>query len=279
MKHLSLAVAVAFSLVGCGGGGSGSSSTSGGNSVTPVQTPVDNKTSNSGSVDAAFVAGAKPRFLLNGIAIQASGNASPLTQTADGAVTAMGNYSISGNPIATQEISGNANYALGRWTVGTVTNGATTNPTTTTMDGNSNNAFHYVVFNSLAALPANGAMTCNAGKFTKPTYVGGSGTSPGKDAYAGTATGNASITFDGSGGHVNLTVSANVLGSSGTANFSGNVMNETSMYLSGGLGGVGNNAMVTLGDAGNGSVNVVLIYTLALANNNAYRGSAIFTCK
>lgn len=281
MKHLSLAAAVAITLVGCGGGGGSNPAPAAANSSTPpvTQTPVENKTSNSGSVDAAFVSGSKPRFLFAGIAVQASGNASPLTQASDGAVTVLGTYTLTGNPMAIQDISGNANYAQGRWNVGTATTGATT---TDSMAGNSNSAYHYVVFNSLTALPTSGTMSCNAGKFTKPTYVGG-GTSPGSTGYVGTASGTAGVTFDGNGAHVNLTITNTgtgaSAGSTGTANLSGNLPTAASNYIAGGLGGLGNGAMVSLGDAGNGSINVIASYTVVLANNNTYRGTAVFTCK
>jgi hypothetical protein len=65
--------------------------------------------------------GTAPRFLLTSVNVQASGVATPLTQASDGAATTLGGYSLNGTPMATQEISGNASFAQGRWNVGTVT--------------------------------------------------------------------------------------------------------------------------------------------------------------
>ncbi|HEY0585348.1 MAG TPA: hypothetical protein VGD52_04385 [Pseudoduganella sp.] len=276
IKFLSLAVAAAFTLVGCGGGGGGESSSSkdSGIVVPAVQPPVENKNTNPGSVDAPFVAGAKPRFLMTGRLGQMSGIASPLTQTSDGAVTVMGSTTLTGTTIATQDISGNASFAQGRWSVGT----AKFASSTLTMTGDSFDAFHYSVYNSLETFPTNGSMTCNSGKFTRPGYSGGTVRST--DNF-GTSTGSASVTFDGAGANVSLVIATTGAGASGTVNLSGTVKTGNATYISGGLGGTGNGGMVAVGDAGNGAVNVIAIYNVVVANENktSYSGIATFTCK
>jgi hypothetical protein len=285
IKFLSLAVVSAFTLVGCGGGGgdgtsaaapgAGGSSASVTNPPAPVNPPpAESKPANSGSVDAPFVAGAKPRFLMTGRLGQMSGIASPLTQTSDGAVTVMGSTTLTGTTIATQDISGNASFAQGRWSVGT----AKFSSSTWTMTGDSFDAFHYSVYNSLETLPTNGSMTCNSGKFTKPGYSGGTVRST---DYFGTSTGSASVTFDGAGANVSLMITTTGAGASGTVNLSGTVKTGNATYISGGLGGTGNGGMVAVGDAGNGAVNVIAIYNVVVANENktSYSGIATFTCK
>lgn len=275
MKFLSLAVAAAFILVGCGGGGEKSSSSNSApvDSGTVVPPPAP-KITNSGSVDAHFIAGARARFLLAGATIQAGSDPTPFTQTSDGAVTVMGKYALTGTQIATQEISGNANYAQGRWNVGTVSLG---NGASDSMSGSDNNSYHYVLFNGLAAIPKSGSMTCDAGKFTKPNYVSGA-TTPSASAYFGNSTGSAAIKFDTQGAQVSAAISLTAGVVSGNANLSTTISSALgNSFFTGGLGG--NGAWFTLGDAGNGSVYLIVNYTVGLANGDVYRGLATFTCK
>ena len=280
IKFLSLAVAAAFTLVGCGGGGGGEQKSSAANQApvdsgiviwTPPAAPAP---SNSGSVDARFVAGAAPRFFLAGNSTQASGDATPFTQNADGTVTAMGKYTLTGTQIATQEISGNANFAQGRWNVGTV---SSDKGVSDIMKADGYASYHYVLFNGLAAFPASGTLTCDAGKFTKPNYVDG-GILPAVGNYFGTSTGSAAMTLDAKGAHVTFAVSTTAGGVSGSANISSVITgpNGTSFFSG---GGAGNSAWLTLGDAGNGSIYLIAQYTVGLANSNTYRGLATFTCK
>jgi hypothetical protein len=126
------------------------------------------------------------------------------------------------------------------------------------MAGDDFHSYHYVVFNPLVSLPTTGTMTCNAGKSTKPNNLGG-GTSISQANSYSTASGTAGITFDSSGGNVNLVITVSGEGVTGTANVSGLVRSVGSSYISGGLGGLGNGAMVILGVAGNGARNVLAI--------------------
>jgi hypothetical protein len=277
-KIFSLALAATFTLTACGGSGGEDKNSS--NTQAPADSgivmptlPSPPKIANSGSVDAAFVPGATPRFYLAGIFTQASGDAMPYKQTSDGAVTTLGKYTLSGTSIATQEISGNANYAQGRWNVGTVEG----NGTSDQMKGDDYKTYHYVLFNGLAAMPADGSMTCDAGKFTKPSYVEG-GTKPSVSGYFGTSTGSAAITFNATGAHVNVAVSTAVGAVGGNANYSVTITGPRSNSFTSG-GSAGNSAWVTLGDAGNGSVHLIVEYTVGLANQNTYRGVVTFTCK
>jgi len=284
IKHLSLAVVSAFTLAACGGGGGNNSAPAASANASPAPAsnpapannpaPAENKTSNSGSVDAAFVAKATARYMIASSTLQSAGNPSPFTQGSDGAVTVLGGYSLTGTPTAIQEISGNANYAQGRWNAGSATSSSGSFP----LGGVTNESYHYVVFNKLASMPVNGTMTCDAGKFTKPTYAGGGTVVLQPANFVGTSTGTAAVVVDGNGAHVSLSITSTGNGLTGTANLQGTVASVDSSYISGGLGGLGTGGMVTIGDAGNGAVFVVASYGVALGNSNVFRGVATFTC-
>lgn len=204
-------------------------------------------------------------------ASQSAGNPSPFTQTSNGAVTVLGRYALTGASAATQEISGNANYAQGRWSDGSLTSSSGDYP----LGGATSNSYHYVVFNTLASMPINGSLTCDAGKFTKPTYAGG-GTAAN---FVGTSTGTAAVTVDGNGAHVSLGITTTGNGSTATANLQGTVKTVDSTYFAGTVGGLGTGGMVTIGDAGNGAIFVVASYGVAMGNSNVFRGVATFTCR
>lgn len=213
--------------------------------------------------------------MLTSASLQSAGNPTPFTQGSDGAVTVLGGYALTGSPVATQEISGNANYAQGRWDAGSVTSSSGVFP----LGGITDDSYHYVVFNKLTSMPANGTLTCDAGKFTKPTYAGGGMIVMLAANLVGSSTGNAAVTVDGNGAHVSLSITTTGNGLTSTANLQGTVASVDSSYISGGLGGLGSGGMVTIGDAGNGAVFVVASYGVALGNNNVFRGVATFTCR
>jgi len=146
------------------------------------------------------------------------------------------------------------------------------------LGGPTGSSYHYVVFNTLASMPANGSMTCDAGKFTKPTYVGGGVFVSGSANALGTSTGTAAVTVDGNGAHISLAITTTGNGLTATANLQGAVKTVDSTYFTGSVGGLGSGAMVTIGDAGNGAIFVVASYSVALGNSNVYRGIATFTC-
>lgn len=279
IKFVSLAVTAAFTLTACGGGGGGEEKTSS-NTQAPVDSgivvptqPSPPKFTSSGSVDASFVPVGTPRFFLAGNSSQFGGDATPYTQASDGSVTVLGKYALTGTQTATQEISGNAHYAQGRWNVGTIPMG---NGGSEIMSGNDAVSYHYILFNGLAALPTNGSLTCDAGKFTKPNYVSG-GTAP-TTGNLGTSTGSATITFDANGAQVSVALSITAGGVSGSSNTSTKITGPRgNSFFSG--GGAGNSAWLTLGDAGNGAVYLIANYTVGLTNSNVYRGLATFTCK
>ena len=145
--------------------------------------------------------------------------------------------------------------------------------------GITRSSYHYVVFNKLASMPANGTMTCDAGKFTKPTYAGGGFVVLSDANFVGVSTGTSAVTVDGNGAHVSLNITTTGDGLTATASLQGNLKTVDSTYISGAVGGLGTGAMVTIGDAGNGAIFVVASYGVALGNSNVFRGVATFTCK
>jgi hypothetical protein len=219
----------------------------------------------------AFSLGSTARYVFNGIGSQTIGPLQTYIQVADGAVTAIGNNTLTGQT-AIKDINGGASFALGRWSQGTVT---TTNGSTV-LDGTSNNAYHYVLFNNLASLPASGTYACDSGKFTAPTYIGGTNVSA--SAYSGAATGSATLSFSAAGAAVGVTINASAGGQTGTVTGSAVWTNPVAEALVGNYFGSGPGAGLTIGDGGNGKVMVVASYKSTLAKGARYQGIAIFTC-
>lgn len=106
--------------------------------------------------------------MLLGIGSQSFGRLTESEQGESGAMVRLNDTTLSGSS-STREISGDANFALGRSTVGSVT----TKSGAETLTGNDNRAYHYVAFNGVDALPASGTASCDAGVFTTPTNTKG----------------------------------------------------------------------------------------------------------
>ena len=261
----SAAAALVCTLAACGGGGGGEAAP-----ATPLAPPAPAAVVNTGTVSAAFVAGTSPRFFLAGIASQSSGVASPLVQDAAGAVTTLGKNTLTGSPTATHEISGDATYAEGRWVQGTVT----TVSGGATLTGTSNDAYHYVVFNQLAALPSSGTPSCAAGRMTAPTYAGGG--TPGSAANSGTASATATLSFSGTITTIVVTVTAQAGGSSGTVNGNTSISSPTQSGITGSYLGNGPGTQLAVGDGGTGKFIVASAYKVTLANGANYQGVATF---
>ena len=261
-------------LQACGGGGGGSGESASASPTTasePTTTPASPPAAsgNSGSVSAAFVAGSTPRYQLAGSGNQTFGRLEPFVQAPSGAMTTLGSTVLSGDSV-TKDIAGDATFAIGRWTAGTVTHSSGAE----TLTGTDNRAYHYVVVNAPSAFPASGAKTCDAGAFTTPTYVSGG---PGA-AGAAAAQGSAGLVFGASGAAVTGAINVTVAGASGSATLNGTAASVTSVaitgaYLSGGAG-----AAVQIGEAGADAYLVVASYVATLPNGARYLGAAKFRC-
>lgn len=279
LNHAFVLTLIAGSLVACGGGGSSSPAdpvVAVNPPVTPVTPPVVPVTptatgENTGTVSARFVNGDNSRFIFTSIGLQSNGKASTLVQDASGALSTIGSIVLTGNPAVTREISGDASFAQGRWFKGSFSNSSGA----TTLSGNNASA-HYVAYNVLAALPATGTFTCDAGTFTAPSYTGGSSVS--STANFGTASGNASMSFDASGAKIALTIDASAGGSTGKVTASTTMASAASSSITGGYLSNGTGAQLMLGDGGAGRYLLIAAYKAQLANGANYQGVATFRC-
>jgi hypothetical protein len=285
LNHAFVLTLIAGSLVACGGGGSSSPAdpvvavnppVTPVTPVTPVAPPVVPVTptatgENTGTVSARFVNGDNSRYVFTSIGLQGNGKASLLVQDASGALSNIGSIVLTGNPAVTREISGDASFAQGRWFKGSFSNSSGA----TTLSGNNASA-HYVAYNVLAALPATGTFTCDAGTFTAPSYTGGSSVS--STAYFGTVSGNASMSFDASGAKIALTIDASAGGSTGKVTASTTMASAASSSITGGYLSNGTGAQLMLGDGGAGRYLLIAAYKAQLANGANYQGVATFRC-
>ena len=280
LNHAFVLTLIAASLAACGGGGSSSPSDTTAvvntakpaDPVTPVVPVVPTATGeNTGAVSARFANGDNSRYIFTSIGLQSSGKASPLVQDASGALSTISGIVFTGNPAVTREISGDAAFAQGRWFKGAFSNSTGA----TTLSGN-NASGHYVAYNVLAALPATGTFTCDAGTFTAPSYTGGSSVS--STANFGTASGTASMSFDASGAKVVLAIDASAGGSTGKVSASTTMASAASSSITGGYLSNGTGAQLMLGDGGAGRYLLIAAYKAQLANGANYQGVATFRC-
>jgi hypothetical protein len=279
LNHAFVLTLIAGALAACGGGGSSSPADPAiavNPPVAPVTPPVTPVTplvtgENTGSVSARFVKADSARFAFASIGLQSNGKLSTFVQDASGALSDISGIVFTGNPAVTRDIGGDATFAQGRWFKGSFSNsfGATS------LTGNNASA-HYVVYNTLAALPASGTLTCDAGTYTAPSYTGGS--SVASDANFGTASGNASMSFDASGAKVTLAIDASAGASSGKVTAATTMASATSSSIIGGYLSNGSGAQLMLGDGGSGRYLLLTAYKVQLGNGANYQGVATFRC-
>ncbi|MBB5608659.1 MULTISPECIES: hypothetical protein [unclassified Janthinobacterium] len=259
---------LACALSACGGGSSSSDTPAVVNPPPPVTPPASGDT---GSVSAAYVQGASPRYMLLNVARQSSGILTRVTQGSNGALSVIADNTFSGTPAVTREISGDASFAQGRWFSGTMTDASGT----TILSGNNASA-HYSVYNAVASLPTSGSLQCDAGTYTAPSYTGGANVQPA--AYFGTASGSASVVFGPSGAVLTMTVDATAGGSTGQISGTGTMSRPDMSLIGGGFLGGDSGTLLALGDAGAGRYLVIGGYKVLLANGANYQGIATFHC-
>ncbi|MGK5024320.1 hypothetical protein [Janthinobacterium sp. RB2R34] len=270
---LLLITLLAAALSACGGGSSSSDNAAAvtpANPVAPV-TPVTPVSGDTGSVSAPFAGNASARYLLLAVASQSTGALTSVSQAANGALSEISGNAFTGTPAITREISGDASFAQGRWFTGTITRSTGA----TVMTGNNASA-HYNVYKTVAALPVSGNLTCDAGTFTAPSYTGGSVI--GQDAYFGTASGSATLSFGATGASLAMTVNTSAGGSSGSISGAGLLAAPASTVIGGGFLGGSSGSLLALGDAGAGRYLVIGGYKVVLANGANYQGVATFRC-
>ena len=273
---LLLITLLATALSACGGGSSSSDNATAvtpANPVAPVTpvTPVTSVSGDTGSVSAPFASNASGRYLLLAVASQSTGALTSVSQAANGALSEIAGNAFAGTPAITREISGDASFAQGRWFTGTLTRSTGA----TVMTGNNASA-HYNVYKTLASLPTSGSPACDAGTFTAPSYTGGSVI--GQDAYFGTASGSATLSFGATGASLAMTVNASAGGSTGSISGAGLLAAPASTAIGGGFLGGSSGSLLALGDAGAGRYLVIGGYKVVLANGANYQGVATFRC-
>ena len=280
------AAALAGVLAACGGGGGDDPAAAPAPTPNPAPAPAPAADANTGSVDANFVAGATPRYVVLGITQRISDprTAVPVVQDAAGVVTTLGLITLTGNPIATgspkvtKEIAGDATYAQGRWVQGMVT---TSPGTFFTLKGTAaNEAVHYLAYNTLATFPTTtpAPLVCGAARVTAPTYV--SGGAAGVSTATGTATGTATLSFSAAGADVSVTVNGSASGSTGSVTRSQILATPTAFAITGTiLSSGGGGALMAVGDGAAGRYLVVAAYKVALANGASHQGVASYLCQ
>ncbi|KAB8036208.1 hypothetical protein [Janthinobacterium aquaticum] len=266
---------LAGALSACGGGSSSSDSPVAVNPANPTNptTPVTPPTASgdTGSVSARFAANGSGRYLLMAVASQSTGVLTSVAQGSSGALTEIAGSSFTGSPAITREISGDASFAQGRWFTGTVTRAGVAS----VLSGN-NASTHYVAYNALVSLPASGSASCNAGVFTAPSYIGG--TIIGQDAYFGTASGAATLSFGSGGAVLNMALDVTAGGSSGKISGGGTIPAPANTVINGAFLGGSSGTLLALGDGGAGRYLVTGGYKVVLANGANYQGVATFSC-
>jgi hypothetical protein len=269
---LSLSLLSLGLLHACGGGGGGSTGAPlalpPASAVSPAAPPP--ATADSGAVSAPFARGERARYQLFGVGSQSFGVLSQSEQAASGAMTRLNDVTLTGSS-TTKEINGDANFAIGRWVAGTVTRSSGAE----TLTGADNRAYHYVALNELKALPETGSTTCDAGVFTRPTYVGGGS---GIAANSGDAAGSATLAFGSEGGIVTGVVNLKVGDATGTVNFDTKVKSPSSTAITGGVLGGGAGAAIMLGDHGAKAYAIAVGYAATLPSGARYVGIAKFRC-
>jgi hypothetical protein len=203
--------------------------------------------------------------------LQSIGHIVGFTQQTNGAVTTVGSASL-GAPATVRDINGDATYAIGRWSAGPVS--GLLNPVTLTESGNA--SYHYVLFNQAASLPTEGALTCDNGAITTPTYIGGA--SVAAPDFKGTVEGDASLSFSGAGAAIKVDLTLRNTSSAGVGVFSTNVAAGKTAITGNGIGNGGNSLYVTVGAAAQG-YDLIGGYILNTQSGARYVGAYRFHCK
>lgn len=275
-----LLVCATLSLVACGGEGDESADYD-----VNANTNADGSLTggNTGKTTAAFVPGTNARSVVAGLG-NLVGDPLPsdntqVVQAADGAVTTLGSVSLK-DVVTVNEISGDATFAMGRWSKGRVSSSSIN----MLLDGTDARSYHYLAYNVLPATTAPKPLTCDAGTFTAPS-LWNSGTVP-AGTKVGTTTGSATLTWvpatatAATSANINLTFTTQANGSSLPSSYDINVSSTSyggfsavGRYLAQGPG-----VAITMGDAGNGAVMIGALYRVLLPNNLTYEGIMKFRC-
>lgn len=258
----------ALLLTACGGG-------SGTNPQSTNSTPVAGTTTTRiGSVTAKFIVGNAPRYIALQIGEQRLGSATTVNvESTSGAIIAINTLSLSGEITNIQDIAGNANWAMGRWVKGTIDATATSAASPLKFD---NSSLHYFVGNSLSALPTSGNYACNGFNGTQPSLISWPDNLVAK--HFGSASGTATLSFNGTGGNLSTDLTVTVNATSTSVAFQGTISAVNSTIAKGGFYSRGSGAVLSLFDAGGGKIQAVQAYKIVVHDGATYQGIATWTC-
>ncbi|MGO4576379.1 hypothetical protein AB4Z48_10055 [Cupriavidus sp. 2TAF22] len=200
----------------------------------------------------------------------------PLTtyrQVDSGALTSLANFRLSGASMQLGDVSGNADFALGRWSAGTLT---TPQGSTEILDGSPRWSWHYLLIKPLRAMPGNWTYRCGAPRVTTITFV--NGTNIDSNQQAGTVGGKASFSILNSVATVDFQLVAMAGGKKGGLKGKSiftrsDAVQSHEDFDSGGIG-----AKIMLGSAADGGIHVAMPYRVRLENGAIFHGIAVFPC-
>lgn len=286
-NSLIVASATAVLLSACGGGSSSDETTIPGVTTTPTTAPTISATGNvrSGKAEANFVAGNMPRFVMISLSKnpggwnddkQATGTASPTFIEADtGAALSISLVGLSGAVTGIEDIAGSTNWALGRWSKGTMTDGGGAANANTLVD--LDHSAHYFFGNTLAALPTSGVYNCAGFHATSPSLLKVTVTTSGV-VYQGVASSSsATLSFGPTGGALATTLVVTAGSASASASYQGTIGSPTNSIAKGNYFGT-DGALLALYEGGAGKVQAVQSYRMKLDNGVVYQGIATWTC-
>lgn len=215
-------------------------------------------------------------------------------QAPSGELTTIEASVLSGNTV-TKEISGDTNFAQGRWAAGTVTK---PDKTYVIPFFRLHNIYdHYVAFTPPTPIPVSGTLTCDAGTFTKPTFNGYGTTGDnfisepgalgglvGDISLEGNSRGVMDLTFTATGAKINGGIETNVIETGNTLASTANIVILTTLPTANTVGIINTfwpgrtGAAVALGNDGPSRYLVVVGYTITMGTSIQYVGVATFHC-
>jgi hypothetical protein len=269
------ALAAAGMLAACGGGGDDKPATgqNGGGQGSANQSPGNQTpggSTNAAAFEAPFAAGDEARQLSMSGWSKSLGLLTAIVQNANGIVTTLNDATLTGQ-IAAADVSGNANYALGRWTSGTL-NQNVVGPTSKTLTGTAAGSFHYVAYKLLKALPGSGTLHCAVGAATAATAFTGS------SEATGSVSGSGTLDFSGDGAKVDFDIAVSIGTETIKGVVSGLIKSPSATLTNGNFLSSGSGSYVALADNGGGTVRIIVGHQ-EQTTNGLYGGIATYVCK
>ncbi|WP_454719855.1 MULTISPECIES: hypothetical protein [Cupriavidus] len=193
-------------------------------------------------------------------------------QDAGGAMTGLGGFALAGATTQVSEVSGGADFALGRWTAGTVTG---PQGHSEVLDGGARGSWHYLAIKPLQGLPANWTYRCGTPRATAMTFVNGINID--NNAQSGVIGGSAKLSFANGTGTLDFRLAGRARVSRGE--LKGTLALTAAMARHGDFDVGGPGARIWLGWAGRGAILIAMPYRLRLGNGALFQGGVVFRCE